>query len=182
MPLTKEQLLAEVEDLLRTMPPRETICHPTDENLRWQGRVAAVIDEWDRSKAISLGGCLDKLHGIHAVDQYEGWRKLLVLLHQARYDLRMQTLGPVNVALLHGMVFDYFDEVRKIIEMAKQDLFFVDPYLDAEFVSRYLEPPGTWVTTKPHNTRCHDTSPRTGEIADPASGGGRIRQTIPRKG
>ncbi|MBI2114585.1 MAG: hypothetical protein HYT85_05840 [candidate division NC10 bacterium] len=156
MPLTKEQLLAEVEDLLRTMPPRETICHPTDENLRWQGRVAAVIDEWDRSKAISLGGCLDKLHGIHAVDQYEGWRKLLVLLHQARYDLRMQTLGPVNVALLHGMVFDYFDEVRKIIEMAKQDLFF--------------------------NTRCHDTSPRTGEIADPASGGGRIRQTIPRKG
>jgi hypothetical protein len=36
------------------------------------------------------------------------------------------------------MVFDYFDEIRKIIELAKQDLFFIDPYLDSEFVSRYL--------------------------------------------
>ena len=50
----------------------------------------------------------------------------------------MKTIGPVNVAMGHGRVFDYFDEVRKIIEPAKQDLLFVDPYLDAEFVSRYL--------------------------------------------
>jgi hypothetical protein len=50
----------------------------------------------------------------------------------------MQTLGPLNVALQHGMTFDYFDEIRKIVELAKQELFFIDPYLDAECVSRYL--------------------------------------------
>jgi len=50
----------------------------------------------------------------------------------------MRTIGPVNAAMGHGRVFDYFDEVRKLIEPAKQDLLFVDPYLDAEFVSRYL--------------------------------------------
>ncbi len=37
-----------------------------------------------------------------------------------------------------GKVFDYFDEVRKIIEPATSDVLFVDPYLDAEFVARYL--------------------------------------------
>jgi hypothetical protein len=40
--------------------------------------------------------------------------------------------------LATGLVFDYFDEVRTAIEIAKSDVLFVDPYLDAEFVSRYL--------------------------------------------
>ena len=52
--------------------------------------------------------------------------------------VRMQTVGPSNVAVSGAMVFDYFDEIRKVIEMAKSDILFVDPYLDAEFVSRYL--------------------------------------------
>jgi len=48
--MTKEQLLAEVEDLLRTMPPQETLRHETQENLSWLGRIAAVINEWESSK------------------------------------------------------------------------------------------------------------------------------------
>ena len=32
----------------------------------------------------------------------------------------------------------YFDEIRKIVEQAREDLLFVDPYLDSAFVSRYL--------------------------------------------
>ena len=36
------------------------------------------------------------------------------------------------------MVYEYFEEIRKIIELATMEVFFVDPYLDAEFVSRYL--------------------------------------------
>jgi hypothetical protein len=31
-----------------------------------------------------------------------------------------------------------YDGIRKIVELAKQGVLFVDPYLDAEFVSRYL--------------------------------------------
>ena len=34
-------------------------------------------------------------------------------------------------------MFDYFDELRKLIETARQEVFFVDAYLDADFV-RYL--------------------------------------------
>ncbi len=36
-------------------------------------------------------------------------------------------------------MFDYFDELRGKIEMARADLLFVDPYLDADFVARYLQ-------------------------------------------
>jgi hypothetical protein len=67
-----------------------------------------------------------------------GYRRTLALLNEARHTLRMETVGPLSLPVAHGQVFDYFDEVRKIIELAKQDLLFVDPYLDAEFVSRYL--------------------------------------------
>ena len=48
------------------------------------------------------------------------------------------TVGPLSVAVTHGAVFDYFDEVRKALGAAQIELFFVDPYLDSEFVSRYL--------------------------------------------
>lgn len=138
MPLTNEQLLAEIEDILRTMPPRPTIRHETEENFAWLGRVSAVIEQWDPPKAILLRGYLDQFHGNMAREAAEGLRKVMTLLHQARNDLRMKTLGPMNIAIGHGMVFDYFDEIRKIVEAATQEVFFIDPYLDAEFVARYL--------------------------------------------
>ena len=48
---------------------------------------------------------------------------ILTSLHQARHILRMQTGGPINVVVDQGAVFDYFDGIRKIIEIAKQDFF-----------------------------------------------------------
>lgn len=139
MPITNEQLLVEVEDVLRTMPPRETIRHETPENLAWMGRVSAVIENWNSAKGIVLlPTYLDQFHGISARESSEAFRKLMTLLHQAHHDLRMVTSGPTSVALSHGNVFEYFDEIRKIIEVATEDILFVDPYLDADFVSKYL--------------------------------------------
>jgi len=39
-------------------------------------------------------------------------------------------------------------EVRKILEVARQDVLFVDPYLDAEFVSRYIGHVASGVTIR----------------------------------
>lgn len=125
--MNQEELLGEVEDILRTMPPRETLRHPTDDNFAWLGRVSAFIEAWDPPKQFPLGTAMHQFHGQVARDAQEGLRKILTLLHQARHDLRMKTIGPVNAAMGHGRVFDYFDEVRKIIEPAKQDLFFIHP-------------------------------------------------------
>ena len=60
----------------------------------------------------------------------------------------METVGPLSVAVPSGGVYDYFDEVRKIVEAAREDILFVDPYLDAEFVSRYLVHIGASIQTR----------------------------------
>jgi hypothetical protein len=135
----KEQLLAEVEDIVKTMPPRATLRHETEENFTWFGRACAAIDKWDSAKSSSAKQYLDLFFSnAHARECGRGLAMFLTLLHQAENDLRMETVGPKNVAIPHRAVFEYFDEIRKILELAKLDVFFVDPYLDAEFVSRYL--------------------------------------------
>ena len=62
---------------------------------------------------------------------------MVILLHEARADLQME-VGITGVVVPEGGVFDYFDEVRKMIETARTEVFFIDPYLNADFVSRYL--------------------------------------------
>jgi len=146
MALTKEQLLAEVEDLLRTMPSMAKIRESLPENYAWMGRAAAVIEKWQPTKTFGLRLSFQKATNIRLGP--DGYTEIAVLLHEARSALRMETVGPVSVAIDHGMVFDYFDEIRKTIETAKQDLLFVDPYLDAEFVSRYLGHIGAGVTIR----------------------------------
>lgn len=133
-----EALLAEFEDLLRTMPPKERFGHEAEESLSWLGRAAALIDQWNAPLMVHAHGYLNALQSPYTDELDQGYRNLLVLLHRARHDLRMHTVGPSNVAISGSMVFDYFDEIRKIVETAQVDVFFVDPYLDAEFISRYL--------------------------------------------
>jgi hypothetical protein len=146
--MTKDQLLVESEDLLRTMPPRPTIRHQTEENLSWFGRASALVEQWSPDMSHLMLCYLERIHGVAASDANVALSGLMTLLQRAKHDLRMQTQGPMNVAVAHGMVFDYFDEIRKIIELAKQDLFFIDPYLDSEFVSRYLSHVDPAVTTR----------------------------------
>lgn len=146
MPLTKEQLLAEVEDLLRNAPTRLDILGNTESGMSWLGRFSAVIRAWDYTRSTEVLVVQQEL--TMASQSVNGYRRMLTLLHEARHALRMETVGPLSVAVAHGEVFDYFDELRRIVEMAKQDLLFVDPYLDAEFVSRYLSHVSKGVTVR----------------------------------
>jgi hypothetical protein len=136
--ITAEQLLAEIEDVIRTMPPRQEIHNLNPEVFSWWGRASAVINLWDPYKAITFNGYVKKAQSSMALDAEKGLGGVLTMLHQARHELRLKTVGPLTAIIGQGSVFDYFDEVRIVIEAAKSDLLFVDPYLDAEFVSRYL--------------------------------------------
>lgn len=136
--MNKEDLLAEVDDLIRNVPDRATIHHETEGNMVWMGRVSAVLEAWDMVKGVMLAPSVLQIASPMAAMRTAAYRKVMVALHQARANLRMETIGPVNVAVEGGATFDYFDEIRRIAESATGDLFFVDPYLDAEFVSRYL--------------------------------------------
>src|SRR5262245_18226815 len=113
MALSKEQLLAEVEELLRKAPPQDRIKEPLAENFAWLGRGAAGINEWDSVRGIAFRSGIDRLQSApRAPDVFGEFNRLMVTLHQARVDLRLKTGGPLSVAIGTGMVFDYFDELR----------------------------------------------------------------------
>ena len=140
--MKKEQLLAEVEDVLRTAPPREPFNPFDDAVLPWLGRAAAVIQQWNVVYTPDFDRAARQLRAQAPTrdtqtGRHEAFSELMKLLYQARANLRME-VGQLSVVIQSGEAFDYFDEVRKVIETARTELFFVDPYLDAEFVSRYL--------------------------------------------
>src|SRR5204863_40012 len=92
----------------------------------------------DRTKGPVFNLHLSKFHSKVALESTDGLRHIMVMLHQAQNDLRMRTSGPLSVAVGQGRVYDYFEEIRKIVELATEEVLFVDAYLDADVVSRYL--------------------------------------------
>lgn len=138
MAITSEQLLAQVNDLLRTMPEVGAMIGISSSTSEWLGRAAAVLNAWDPITAtVQADLFINKIHTNSSGAVAAGHRGLSTLLNRAKYDLGLNT-GHLAVAIEHGKVFDYFDQVRKIIETAQYDILFVDPYLDAEFISRYM--------------------------------------------
>lgn len=138
--MEKEELLAEVEDILRVMPPQQDMQRRTDDAHAWVGRAAAVLTRWHMPRFPVIDAAVDDVIASLDMDKNaRGLAKLTALLHQARADLRMD-VGPLSVVVQKGRAFDYFDELRKVIEPARIEVLFVDPYLDADFVSRLDAP------------------------------------------
>ena len=134
-----ERLLPEVEDILRAAPSVEEFASDSgsDKHLAWLGRAAAALTRWDTVCAVKVSAALTKVPSENRHACQQTLASLTILLQQARSDLRME-LARGSVVVAEGDVFEYFDELRKVIETARVEVFFVDPYLDANFVSRYL--------------------------------------------
>lgn len=132
--ISDDKLLAEVEEIIRSAPGDDAfdLSHP--DFAAWQGRAASAVQTWSPGH---FSGWLVAVENVrkHGADARGD---ILALVYQAQANLRLRTGGPTSVAFAQGGTFDYFDEVRKLIEQASSDVMFVDPYLDADFVSTYL--------------------------------------------
>lgn len=135
--ISNEQFFAEFDQALRSMPNRQTLHHDRSDNHEWLGGVAGLVMLADPIRGIIFKGDVDKLYSI-VNNPNEISQKILVTLQQLRTEYRLKSGGPLTVAFSAGRPFDYFDEVRKLLEVATSEVFVVDPYLGAEFVSRYL--------------------------------------------
>ena len=60
--VTKEQLLAEVDDILRTMPPREEFEKRSEESASWVGRAAAAVTRWDMPRFVQVNAAVDEIN------------------------------------------------------------------------------------------------------------------------
>jgi hypothetical protein len=95
--LSKKLLLAEIDNIVDTMPLRATIHqHDSQENVNWFGRVADIIERWNPSKSSLAKEHLDLFFSNrHARERTFGLTKLLTLLSQAQAELRLE-IGKVD--------------------------------------------------------------------------------------
>lgn len=135
--MTDQELFNEVNEVLRTMPPRVTLGHDDQEIFAWLGRYSAVMHAWNQLD-VQADIAISDFQSLNEFTHNRGYQRLMVLLYRARSDLIMKTGGPTQVEIAQGEVHKYFDHLRKIIEQAAVEIFFIDRYLDADFVSRYL--------------------------------------------
>lgn len=136
--LTSDQLLLQIADLLRTMPARNVLSRADRESLSWLGSVRAVLELWNSGRSPEVAKAIAEVQDPHVTISERGTRSLSMLLYEAQHGLLMKSSSPLSVSIPKGAIFEYFDEIRKAIEQATSDLLFVDPYLDADFVSSYL--------------------------------------------
>jgi hypothetical protein len=132
-------LVQEVEDLIRTMPAAGTITHFDDAILIWKGRLAAVFNGLGSFPlSLRVQQALAEIDSGRGDQSAKGARNLISLLHEARHTLRMRSPTATSTLVTKGAIFEYFDEVRKIITTATSGVFFIDPFANPDFVARYL--------------------------------------------
>ena len=133
----RKQLLAELEDVLETMPPREAFERHDPDTLPWPGRASAALRLWDPIQGITSGLYRSQIQSLDLHFTVTGLSEFTTVLHQAVAALRME-FGRTSVTVQQGQVHAYFEQIRKIIGTARSELFFVDAYLGADFVDSYL--------------------------------------------
>lgn len=136
--MDKKNILHEIETLLRTMPAKTTFLDESAENYSWFGQLKAIVAKLDVRKSRDLKRILSALFMEGGILFTSAFLELNIFLHTIRSELRLEVSGPTSTLTDTGLTFDYFDEIRKIIQLASSDILFVDPYLDADFIAKYL--------------------------------------------
>jgi hypothetical protein len=134
------ELLYALDELVRSRP--QTIINSQNpEAHAWVGRARVLIGAWDESQESTFRQQTDILLS-GDVTLYEHARRALAsimnTIEEARNELRLITGGRVSGAFDAGQPFEFYDELRKLIETAQRDILFVDRYMGADFVSSYL--------------------------------------------
>jgi len=137
-----EKLLREMDELLRTRPSEENIRAESDEILLWRAASLALVSIRPVRPDLAV---ISTQWSNFDLQRKLGYKtnirnELFVVLHQVRHQILLDRDVATGTTVEAGKVFDYFNDVRQRIGLANSILFFVDPYLDADFVARFLAP------------------------------------------
>ena len=132
------QLLSLLDQVIRTMPDSTNIYGLSPETLEWFGRGRAILQRWNPVRAVRFSAAADNLRSLGGYSHDAAFAEIVSILHEARMELQMRTVGQSEIVVDSGHPFDYYDEVRRVIERAAVDIFIIDPYIGADFVPKYL--------------------------------------------
>jgi hypothetical protein len=138
--ITEEQLVAGLKEALANKPA-DTY---SDEGLEWFADVAGMVAAYRSGAAVRLRGLLSRISEVDAGNEffshlrYNAVKEFYIEARTIYTTLRLQTNSFTTAQVSRGQVHDYFEEVRQLIGASTTDILFIDPYIDAEFVERYL--------------------------------------------
>jgi hypothetical protein len=96
--LTNEQILAEIEDVIRAMPDPRKLHFDDASTLAWLGRASAVMENWSMPHVVWWNAAVSGLRSPGTASQ-QNESRLVTLLYQAKHDLLLKTKGPGSVAI-----------------------------------------------------------------------------------
>lgn len=132
-----ERILGEVRRLISTMPSGECFTPKERDAAIWLGEASATLRMWNTVRGGSFA-IIASVIGSPIDDGREPEYQLTALLHEARRDLELKCDRGTAVQIEAGQTFEYFEQLRELIQGARADLLLVDRHMDHEFVARYL--------------------------------------------
>lgn len=142
-----DRLLAEVDELIRTIPAQGVFLNTVSGGSEWLGRFQAICALWNSidATAAMISG---ELNSAHPQMVPPALRKLQTYLSRIRYELLLRSDQGGTVVVDQGKTFQYFDEVRKVLQRAQSDVLVTDPYANEDLIAKYLPFVGKTVTVR----------------------------------
>lgn len=142
MGIPADQCAALLRDALSNRPEDPW----SEESAAWFADVVGIVSAYDTTAALPLQTLIPRV-----TDRHSGLMSPILanstLNAQAEFatraralltQLQLSTNTFITRQLGAGAVHDYFEEVRQLIAAAVRDVLFIDPYIDATLVTRYL--------------------------------------------
>lgn len=138
-------LLSQLRHQLTTIPPFCGFEEVPDQELEWLGKTHALIRRWNDFEGIAFQTAVDFLGMVPVAQQ--NINKIRAILHRAIADLEIdvQSVQAAGGAFGPGAVYDFFNELNKLIAQATTTLFIIDPYMDSDIFDQYLSSSNTHV-------------------------------------
>lgn len=140
MAISEEQCLAVLRDLLQRVPVNTY----TEDALAWYADVAGAVAAYSPVEAVTFNGLVASVANLGvmntvAVNRRDQSCTEFAMRARALFRrLQLQTNGFVTAQFEPGQIYDYFEEIRRLLAASTREVVFIDPWLNSEFVTRYL--------------------------------------------
>ncbi|MFE0500335.1 hypothetical protein ACFW0P_06065 [Lysobacter soli] len=130
--------------ILREMLARRPDDFETQSAVDWFADAAGIVSSYNSLAATPFNLLLPAISNINARAPFEqrqhirSCKEFVTRLRALYAELSANLNAYATLHVDRGQVFTYFDEVRNLLGGATNEVLFIDPYIDAEFVSRYL--------------------------------------------
>ena len=131
-------LASHFDELIRAMPERAALGRDSEESTQWLAMASALVRMADPVRAVDFQYNVKQIAHLGSSFNSVNVRNVVTTVLQFRIEANLLGGGPVTTVFDAAKPFDYFDEVRRVISLATTDILFADPYLNADFIARYM--------------------------------------------